>query len=99
MKYSYIVTSQIKIKTGWKAAPATEYIVRVPNHMSINPEKLLNAVKNKIDQMLPGKNASITSHCLYSDTTLTYNEKTQLDLNGSIVTPVVDIPLEELEYK
>ena len=63
------------------------YLVRLPNYFDTSKlDELLNDIKFDLPN-----NETIVEHNLYGDAAMTLFEKTQLDLHGEIITPLIEL--------
>ena len=65
------------------------YLVRVPNYFDTSKaDELLEDIKFEIPA-----NEEIVEHFFYGDTSLTLDERKQLDDHGEIINPLIELTL------
>ena len=97
MKFSLIAETRKKIAEKWEPQTLTEYIVKIPNYVSVNTDALVVAITKRVEKHVKvGEDTKVVSYNMYGDSALTNFEKKNLDFTGTINKPV-EIPFNKLD--
>jgi len=80
----------IKTKTPGKKTFEKHYLVRLPNYFNIDQvQELLQTVQQ--GQLL---NEVIIEHTIYGDNALSLDERKQMDTEGKVIRPPIELTVE-----
>lgn len=80
----------IKTKTLGKKAIVKNYLVRLPNYFNIDQvQELIHNVQR--DQL---QREEVVEHTIYGDDALTLDERKQIDIEGKVTHPPIELNVE-----